>query len=108
MPGVAIALDGQSALGADDHQVDVVSLGGVLRDDCEASVVETVVDALFEQRVERFNAGVLGNGAIPQPLNAALRGSPRREVSVEITKGNDAGRLAKARDVLLWVEYDVP
>ena len=54
------------------------------------------------------NAGVLGNGAIPQPLNAALGGSPRREVSVEITKGNDAGRLAKARDVLLWVEYDVP
>ena len=55
------------------------------------------------------NAGVLGNGnpAIPQPLNAALGGSPRREVSVEITKGNDAGRLAAARDVLLWVEYDV-
>ena len=59
------------------------------------------------------NAGVLGssdpaNPAPPQPLNAALGGSPRREVSVEITKGNDAGRLAKARDVLLWVEYDVP
>ena len=56
------------------------------------------------------NAGVLGNGnpAIPQPLNAALGGSPRREVSVEITKGNDVGRLAEARDVLLWVEFDVP
>ncbi|HET9422219.1 MAG TPA: hypothetical protein VFO49_13865, partial [Nocardioides sp.] len=59
------------------------------------------------------NNGVLGSGdpanpATPQPLNAAISGSPRREVSVEITKGNDAGRLSKARDVLLWVEYDVP
>jgi hypothetical protein len=25
----------------------------------------------------------------------------------EISKGNDADRLASARDVLLWVEYDV-
>jgi len=59
------------------------------------------------------NSGVLGSGdpanpATPQPLNAALGGSPRREVAVEITKGNDAGRLTQARDVLLWVEYDVP
>ena len=57
------------------------------------------------------NAGVLGNGnpAIPQPLNAALGGSPRREVSVGSSRrATTQGRLAAARDVLLWVEFDVP
>jgi hypothetical protein len=53
------------------------------------------------------NAGVLGDGdpSHTMPLNDALGGSPARPVTLEITKGNDANRLAEARDVLLWVEY---
>ena len=56
------------------------------------------------------NVGVLsdGNPANVQPLNAAATGSPARPATVTITKGADAARLAKARDVLLWVEYSVP
>ncbi|BCL13086.1 Tc toxin subunit A-related protein [Micromonospora sagamiensis] len=55
------------------------------------------------------NTGVLsdGNPANALPLNAATGGSPARIVELEINKGNDADRLAAARDVLLWVEYDV-
>lgn len=55
------------------------------------------------------NLGVLSDG-IPsnaQPLNAATGGSPARTVDLEIDKGSDADRIAAARDVLLWVEYDV-
>jgi hypothetical protein len=56
------------------------------------------------------NAGVLsdGNPANVQPLNAAATGSAARSATLTITKGTDAARLAKARDVLLWVEYSVP
>jgi hypothetical protein len=56
------------------------------------------------------NAGVLsdGNPANAQPLNAAATGSAARPATLTITKGTDAARLARARDVLLWVEYSVP
>jgi hypothetical protein len=56
------------------------------------------------------NAGVLsdGNPANVQPLNAALGGPPAQPVSLTIRKGADRDLLAAARDVLLWVEYDVP
>ncbi|MER5217872.1 hypothetical protein ABT063_47075 [Streptomyces sp. NPDC002838] len=55
------------------------------------------------------NLGVLsdGNPSNAQPLNAATGGSPARAVDLEIDKGSDADRIAAARDVLLWVEYDV-
>lgn len=55
------------------------------------------------------NLGVLsdGNPANALPLNAATGGSPARLVELEINKGNEADKLAAARDVLLWVEYDV-
>jgi hypothetical protein len=56
------------------------------------------------------NAGVLsdGNPANVQPLNAALGGSPAQPVLLTIRKEPDKDLLAVARDVLLWVEYDVP
>ncbi len=56
------------------------------------------------------NAGVLsdGNPANALPLNAAATGPASRPATLTITKGSDASRLAKARDVLLWVEYSVP
>jgi hypothetical protein len=56
------------------------------------------------------NTGVLsdGNPANVQPLNAAATGSPARPATLTITKGADAARLAKARDALLWVEYNLP
>ena len=55
------------------------------------------------------NLGALsdGNPANAQPLNAATGGSPARAVELEISRGSDEDRLASARDVLLWVEYDV-
>ncbi|MFG2974487.1 hypothetical protein ACGFYY_16030 [Streptomyces sp. NPDC048331] len=55
------------------------------------------------------NLGVLSDGiaANAQPLNGAAVGSPARVVDLEITKGSDADKLAAARDVLLWVEYEV-
>jgi hypothetical protein len=55
------------------------------------------------------NLGVLndGNPANAQPLNAATGGSPARAVELEISRGSDEDRLASARDVLLWMEYDV-
>jgi hypothetical protein len=64
----------------------------------------------IDHGIAMSNAGVLGDGnpANALPLNAALGGSPARRVSVEISKGTNAARLAVARDVLLWVEYDVP
>ncbi len=64
----------------------------------------------IDDGIAMSNAGVLSDG-IPgnaQPLNAATGGSPAQRVTVTIKKGNDAARLAHARDVLLWVEYDVP
>jgi len=56
------------------------------------------------------NGGALsdGNPADALPLNKATGGSPARPVIMTIRKGNDGARLAQARDVLLWVEYDVP
>jgi Tc toxin complex TcA C-terminal TcB-binding domain len=55
------------------------------------------------------NLGVLSDGdpGNAQPLNAAAGGSPTRPMTLEIIKGPDRGRLKKARDVLLWVEYEV-
>jgi hypothetical protein len=63
----------------------------------------------IEDGIAMSNTGVLsdGNPANALPLNAAAGGSPARAVDLEINKGNDADRLADARDVLLWVEYDV-
>ncbi|MFD9369433.1 hypothetical protein ACFWA6_17300 [Streptomyces sp. NPDC060020] len=59
--------------------------------------------------VAMSNLGVLSDGiaANAQPLNGAVVGSPARVVDLEITKGSDADKLAAARDVLLWVEYEV-
>ncbi|MGB9927060.1 MAG: hypothetical protein ACPK85_01490 [Methanosarcina sp.] len=55
------------------------------------------------------NTGSLsdGNPANALPLNDAVGGSPARPVALTIDKGADGARLAKARDVLLWMEYDV-
>jgi len=55
------------------------------------------------------NTGVLsdGNPANVQDLNAAVTGSPARKATLTITKGANAALLAKARDVLLWVEYEL-
>ena len=56
------------------------------------------------------NSGSLsdGNPANALPLNQAVAGSPARPVVLTIDKGVDAARLAKARDVMLWVEYNAP
>ncbi|MFJ5731514.1 hypothetical protein [Streptomyces paradoxus] len=48
-----------------------------------------------------------GNPANALPLNQATGGPPARTVDLEISKGNDADGLAAARDVLLWLEYEV-
>jgi hypothetical protein len=55
------------------------------------------------------NAGALSDGdpANVQQLNAAASGSPARPATLTITKGNEAPRLAKARDALLWIEYSL-
>lgn len=42
-----------------------------------------------------------------QPLNAAAGGSADRRATLEIKRGGGGTRLAQARDVLLWVEYEV-
>lgn len=49
-----------------------------------------------------------GNPANVQPLNQAAGGSPARAAVLTINKGVDGARLAQARDVLLWLEYDAP
>jgi hypothetical protein len=56
------------------------------------------------------NSGVLsdGNPANVLPLNQAVSGLAARPAVLTIDKGADGARLAKARDVLLWVEYDAP
>ncbi len=56
------------------------------------------------------NKGPLDDGIVAnvQPLNQAVGGSPARPVVLTIDKGTDAARLAKVRDVMLWVEYDAP
>jgi hypothetical protein len=56
------------------------------------------------------NKGALDDGvpANVQPLNQAVGGSPARTAVLTIDKGVDSARLAEARDVLLWLEYDVP
>ena len=56
------------------------------------------------------NKGALDDGvpANAQPLNLAVGGSPARAAVLTIDKGTDAARLAKVRDVMLWVEYDEP
>jgi hypothetical protein len=56
------------------------------------------------------NTGALsdGNPANVQPLNAAASGSPARPATLTITKGSEAARLSKARDALIWIEYDLP
>jgi hypothetical protein len=56
------------------------------------------------------NTGPLSDGipANDQPLNAAASGSPARPVTLKVTKGGDAARLASARDAMLWIEYSLP
>ena len=56
------------------------------------------------------NGGALsdGNPANVLPLNQTVGGSPARPAVLTIDKGADGARLAKARDVLLWLEYDAP
>jgi len=57
--------------------------------------------------VAMSNAGPLSSGGGAQQLNGALGVPLRQKVALTITKGNDAARLAQARDVLVWVEYAV-
>lgn len=68
---------------------------------------EAATPFVIEDGLASSNTGVLsdGNPAHAEPLNGALAGSPAQPVIVSITRGNDGARLAKARDVLLWVEY---
>jgi hypothetical protein len=40
--------------------------------------------------------------------NSTKAADEPRAATLTIKKGNDASRLAQARDVLLWLEYDVP
>lgn len=56
------------------------------------------------------NTGPLSDGdpAHALPLNAAIGGSPARPATLTISKGNNGALLTQARDVLLWVEYNVP
>lgn len=56
------------------------------------------------------NLGVLDDGdpTHTQPLNAAAGGSADHPATLVITRGSGAAVLAKARDVLLWIEYEVP
>ncbi|PRZ41697.1 hypothetical protein CLV47_10856 [Antricoccus suffuscus] len=65
---------------------------------------------VIEDGLALSNLGVLDDGdpSHAQPLNAAAGGGADRAVSLTITRAGGAGGLAKARDVLLWVEYDVP
>lgn len=49
-----------------------------------------------------------GNPANVQPLNQAVGGSAARAAVLTIDKGVDGARLAQARDVLLWLEYEAP
>lgn len=56
------------------------------------------------------NAGALsdGNPANALPLNAVVGGPVARPAVLTIQKGGDDERLAQARDVLVWVEYEEP
>jgi hypothetical protein len=65
----------------------------------------TMVDGLASSNLGTLSDGVTANA---QPLNAAAGGKAARPVTVTIERGADGGRLARARDVLLWVEYRVP
>ncbi len=55
------------------------------------------------------NLGVLDDGdpTHAQPLNAAVGGSVDRPATLVIKRGGGGAGLAKARDVLLWIEYEV-
>ncbi|RJG15630.1 hypothetical protein [Paenibacillus thiaminolyticus] len=77
--------------------------------DAKLRIGTAVTTFQIEDGIAMSNLGVLsdGNPANALPLNAATGGSPARAVDLEIKKGNDSNRLAAARDVLLWVEYDV-
>ncbi|MGW0769197.1 Tc toxin subunit A-related protein [Streptomyces sp. NPDC002676] len=79
------------------------------RFDAKLRIGTTTTAFQIENGVAMSNLGVLsdGNPANALPLNAATGGSPDRAIDLEINKGNDADRIAAARDVLLWVEYDV-
>ena len=81
------------------------SFGAELRFGNAPATSFTIADGLAMS-----NAGVLGDGnpANALPLNEAANGSPARPVVLTIDKGSDSQRLAKARDVLLWIEYTVP
>jgi hypothetical protein len=64
----------------------------------------------LEDGLAMSNAGVLSDGdpTHVEALNAALGEAPDQKVSLTIKKGSEGARLARARDVLLWVEYEVP
>lgn len=62
----------------------------------------------IDDGIAMSNEGVLSDG-VPghaQPLNAATGAAIAQTVTVSVAKGSDAGRLARARDLVLWVEYD--
>ncbi|QBJ96010.1 hypothetical protein ERC79_08520 [Rhodococcus sp. ABRD24] len=84
--------------------VDGGSYAATLRTGGGASIPFILDDGLAMS-----NAGVLGDGnpLTALPLNAAAGVSIPPTMVVTVTKGNDATRLAAARDLLLWVEYDV-
>jgi hypothetical protein len=64
---------------------------------------------VIEDGVALSNLGVLDDGdpMHAQPLNAAAGGPPDRTATLLIKRGGNGPVLAKARDVLLWVEYEV-
>lgn len=62
----------------------------------------------IDDGIAMSNLGALSDGdpANEQPLNDIVGGPPARPITLEIAKGSAAAKLAAARDVLLWVEYD--
>ena len=64
---------------------------------------------VIEDGLALSNLGVLDDGdpTHAQPLNAAAGGSADRPATLVIKRGGGGDRLASARDVLLWIEYEV-
>lgn len=62
----------------------------------------TIDDGLAMSNTGPLSDGVAANA---QALNGVVGGSPSRPVTLEVTKGGDAARLASARDAMLWIEY---
>ena len=81
------------------------NFGAELRLGNAAPTLFTIKDGLAMS-----NSGALSDGSPANvlPLNQTVGGSPDRPAVLTIDKGADGARLAKARDVLLWLEYDAP